>query len=199
MIRTSNILQFGWRMDQRSLKQNYNKSLAMSLLEIFCFSCSSCVLRVFFVFEGLWWKFFGALEAWIHRVSLICGLLRFLEAFKLDSSELWDLGMWFGWVLFECFSYLKVCGGSSSGFWRLESVELRWFMVCWGFWRLLSLIPVTFEIWAGSLNDSALNVPCIQGQSSWSSWRLQGLILVEFQYFWIFFDAACALDGLISF
>ena len=101
---------------------------------------------VFFFFEGLWWKFFSALEAWIHRVSLICGLLRFLEAFKLDSSELWDLGMWFGWFLFECFSYLKVCGGSSSGFWRLEFVEPRWFMVCWGFWRLLSLIPVTFEI-----------------------------------------------------
>ena len=142
LIRTQNILQFGWGMDQKSLKRNYNESLATSLLEILCSSRSSCS----FFFEGLWWKFFSALEAWIHRVSLICGLLRFLEAFKLDSSELWDLGMWFGWFLFECFSYLKVCGGSSSGFWRLESVEPRWFMVCWGFWRLLSLIPVTFEI-----------------------------------------------------
>ena len=50
------------------------------------------VLHVFFVFEGLWWKFFGALEAWIHWASLICDLLRFLKAFGLDSSELWDLG-----------------------------------------------------------------------------------------------------------
>ena len=44
-------------------------------------------LRMFFVFEGLWWKFFGALEAWIRRASPICGLLRFLKAFKLDSND----------------------------------------------------------------------------------------------------------------
>ena len=71
-------------MDRRLLKQNYNESLAMSLLEILCSSrssCSSYVLRVFFVFEGLWWKFFGALEAWIRRASLICDLLMF--------SDLW--------------------------------------------------------------------------------------------------------------
>ena len=60
------------------------------------------LFRMFFVFEGLWWKFFGALEAWIHRVSPICGLLRFLESFELDSSGLWDLEIWFGWFLFEC-------------------------------------------------------------------------------------------------
>ena len=67
-------------------------------LEILCSSRSLCVLRVlcflraFFLFEGLWWKFFGALEAWIRRASLICGLLRFLEAFEFDFNELWDLG-----------------------------------------------------------------------------------------------------------
>ena len=77
-------------------------------LEILCSSRSLCVLRVlcvlraFFLFEGFWWKFFDALEAWIRKASLICGLLRFLEAFELDSSELWDLGIWFGWFLFEC-------------------------------------------------------------------------------------------------
>ena len=48
------------------------------------------VLHVLFIFEGLWRKFFGALEGWICRASLICGL--------------------------------------------------------WGFWRLLSLILVNFEI-----------------------------------------------------
>ena len=78
-------------MDRRLLKRNYNESLAMSLLETFCSSRSSCVLRVFFVFEGLWWKFFGALEAWIRRASLICSLLVFMEAFKLDSNELLDV------------------------------------------------------------------------------------------------------------
>ena len=66
------------------------------------------LLRMFFVFEGSWRKFFGALEAWICRASLICGLLRFLEDFKLDSSDLWDLGRWFGWFLFECSSYSKL-------------------------------------------------------------------------------------------
>ena len=45
------------------------------------------VLHVFFIFEGLWWKFFGALEAWIRWATLICDLLRVLEAFGLDSSE----------------------------------------------------------------------------------------------------------------
>ena len=66
------------------------------------------LFRMFFVFEGLWWKFFSALEAWIRRASPICGLLRFLEAFELDSSDLWDLGRWFGWFLFECSSYSKL-------------------------------------------------------------------------------------------
>ena len=66
------------------------------------------LLRMFFVFEGLWRKFFGALEAWIRRASPICGLLMFLEAFKLDSSDLWDLGRWFGWFLFECSLYSKL-------------------------------------------------------------------------------------------
>ena len=114
LIRTPNILQFGWRMDRRSLERNYNESLAMSLLEILYSSrslCSSCVLRVlgaFFVFEGLWRKLFGALEAWIRRASPICDLLMFLEAFEFDSNDLWDLGRWFGWFLFECSSYSKL-------------------------------------------------------------------------------------------
>ena len=56
----------------------------------------------------MWWKFFGALEARIHRTSPIFGLLRFLEAFELDSSNLWDLGRWFRWFLFECFLYSKL-------------------------------------------------------------------------------------------
>ena len=72
-----------WGMDRRLLKRNYNESLVMSLLEILCSSCSLCssrVLRVlgaFFVFENLWWKFFGALEAWIRRASLIYDLWSF--------------------------------------------------------------------------------------------------------------------------
>ena len=66
------------------------------------------LLRIFFVFEGLWRKFFGALEAWIRRASPICDLLMFLEAFEFDSNDLWDLGRWFGWFLFECSSYSKL-------------------------------------------------------------------------------------------
>ena len=69
LIRTQYILQFGRGMDQRPLKQNYNESLAMKMLEILCSSRSLFVLRIlfvlhaFFLFEGLWWKFFSALEA----------------------------------------------------------------------------------------------------------------------------------------
>ena len=46
LIQTQDILQFGWEMDRRSLKQNYNESLAISLLEILFSSCSLCVLHV---------------------------------------------------------------------------------------------------------------------------------------------------------
>ena len=41
------------------------------------------LLRTFFVFKGLWWKFFGALEAWIRRASPIYGLLRFFGPLSL--------------------------------------------------------------------------------------------------------------------
>ena len=88
------------------------------------------VLCVFFVFEGLWRKFFGALEAWICWASLICDLLRFLKAFGLDSSNLWDLGIWFGWFLFKRSSYLKVCGGSFSGLRSLEAWIRRTSLIC---------------------------------------------------------------------
>ena len=68
-------------MDRRPLKQNYNESTAMSLLEIFC---SSYVLHLQrFVVEVL--RCFGGLNP---KVSLIYGLLRFMEAFELDSSKL---------------------------------------------------------------------------------------------------------------
>ena len=142
LIRTPNILQFGWRMDQRPLKHNYNESLAISLLDLHVL----CVLRAFSIFKGLWWKFFGALEAWIRRASLICCFLNFLEAFELDFSELWDLRRWFGWFLFECSSYSKVYGRSSSEFLGLEFVEFHWFVVSWSFWRLLGLISSNFKI-----------------------------------------------------
>ena len=34
--------------------------------------------------------------------------MKFLKAFKLDSSELWDLGRWFEWFCFECSSYSRL-------------------------------------------------------------------------------------------
>ena len=100
------------------------KSLVLHVLRI---------LRVFFIFKGLWWKFFNTFEAWIRWASLICDFLRFLETFELDSSELWDLRRWFRWFLFECSLYLMVCGRSFLGLWRLESVELHWFVIWWCF------------------------------------------------------------------
>ena len=113
----------------------------MSLLEIPCSSRSSYVLRLRrFVVEV-----FDALEAWIRWTSLIYDFLRFLEAFELDSGELWDLRRRFGWFLFECSLYLKVCSRSSSGLWRLESVEFHWFVIWWCFW--------TFELNSRKLLD----------------------------------------------
>ena len=88
LIRTPNILQFGWRMDRRSLEQNYNESLAMSLLEILCSShslCSSCVLHLRrFVVEVL--RGFRGLN------SLSFTDLWFVEIFG-------GFGTWFQWTL----------------------------------------------------------------------------------------------------
>ena len=121
LIRTPNILQFGWRW----IEDLWNR-ITMNLWLWACWkSFVLHVLHVLFIFEGLWWKFFEALEAWIRRASLIYGLLRFLEVFELDSNKHWDLGIWFRWFLFECSLYLKVCDKSSSRLWRLESVELH--------------------------------------------------------------------------
>ena len=107
LIRTQDILQFGWGVDRRLLKQNYNESLAMSLLEILCSlrsSCFSCVLRlqrfvveVLRCFKGLNPKSF--IDLWF---------VRFLEAFELDSSKLQNLDWEFGWFCFECSSILRL-------------------------------------------------------------------------------------------
>ena len=66
------------------------------------------VLQMFFVFEDLYWKFFRALEAWICKVSLICSLSVFIEAFELDFNEFWDLEGWLECFDFKCSLYLKV-------------------------------------------------------------------------------------------
>ena len=129
LTRTPNILQFDWRMDRRPLKRNYNESLAMSLLEILCSSCSLCVLHVFFVFEGLWWKFFRVLEAWIHRVSLIYGFLKFLEAWIHRVSLIYGflkfLKAWIHRVslIYGFLKFLEAFELDSSELWDLG----RWF------------------------------------------------------------------------
>ena len=78
----SSILQFGWGMDRRPLKQNYNESLAMSLLEILC---SSCVLHLRrFVVE-------------ILQGFVGLNLQRFTNLWFLEVSE--GLWAWFQWTL----------------------------------------------------------------------------------------------------
>ena len=63
------------------------------------------VLRVFFVFESLWWKFFGALEAWICRASPIYDLLRFFGPLRsrkmiwMISLRIRSLSSWSSWRL----------------------------------------------------------------------------------------------------
>ena len=90
----------------------------------------------FFLFEGLWRKFFGVLVAWIRRVSPICSFLKFMEAFELDSSDLWDLERWFKWFLFECSLYSKLRFLKFLEASRLDSnrdsvlLNLLWFCLC---------------------------------------------------------------------
>ena len=95
----------------------------------------------------------------------------FWRLLKLNSSELWDLGRWFGWFLFECSLYSKVCDRSSSEFWRLEFIKLHQCVILEVFWRLLGLISVNFKISIGSLDDFASNILCI--------WRLKFLKFLE--------------------
>ena len=47
------------------------------------------------------------------------------------------------------------------------------------------------------MDDFSSTILRIRSWSSWSSWRLQGLIPVEFLYFWIFFDVAYGMDALV--
>ena len=65
------------------------------------------LLRMFFVFEDLWWKFFGALEAWIRRASLICDLLMFSDLWAWFPQTLGSRQMiWM--ILLRMFSDLRV-------------------------------------------------------------------------------------------
>ena len=92
--------------------------------------CSSYSSHVLHLQKTLWWKLFRALEAWIHRASPICGFLKFLEAFELDSNKLCDLGRWFGWFLFKCSLYLKVEVVEGFEAWFLQSFcTSEWFWI----------------------------------------------------------------------
>ena len=71
-------------MDRRSLGQNYNESLAMSLLEIICSSRSSCALHLRRFVEEVLRGFRGLNPQSFTNLWFV----RFLEAFELDSSEL---------------------------------------------------------------------------------------------------------------
>ena len=112
LIWTKDILQFGWRMDRRFLKWNYNESLAISLLEILCSSrssCSSCVLCL--------WRFV---------VEVLRG---FRGLNPLSFTDLWFVKVsggfwaWFQWTLRSrqvvwmilLRMFFVFYGGSSSG------------------------------------------------------------------------------------
>ena len=60
-------------------------------------------LWMFFVFKGLWRKFFGALEAWIRRASLICDLLMFSDFWAWFSQTFGSRQM-FWMILLRMFS-----------------------------------------------------------------------------------------------
>ena len=97
----------------------------------------------------------------------------------------------------SCSSSLKVCGGSSSVLWRLESVKLHWFMVIKvsrGFWawfqQTLGSRQIVWMILLGMFFD--FEVEFLEG---FEAWFLQSFCTSK--YFWIFFDATCALDVLV--
>ena len=88
LIRTPNIVQFGWRMDQRSLEKNYNESLAISLLGILCSSRSSCSSCVFCL-----WRFVVEVLRGFRGLNLLSFIdLQFVEV----SGSFWA---WFQWPL----------------------------------------------------------------------------------------------------
>ena len=94
------------------------------------------LLRMFFVFEDLWWKFFGALEAWIRRASLIYDLLMFSDLWAWFSQTLGSRQMiWM--ILLRMFSdfgveVFEVLKGFEA--WSSQSFFTSQF---WSFWILV--------------------------------------------------------------
>ena len=118
---TQNILQFGWGMDWRSLKQNYNESLAMSLLEIL-FS-SHPFFFTFFVF-------------------LVCS--SFLKVCGGSSSVLWRLK-------FVELRWFMACWGSRGFWawfqWTLRSGQIVWKIQLRMFFDFKIEVLESFETW----------------------------------------------------
>ena len=109
---------------------------------------------MFFVFEGLWWKFFKTLEAWIRRASPICGLLMFFEPLSLIPIN---------------FRILEdSLDDSASSVLRFRG---------WSFWRLWGLILAELLYFWILVPSNALGRPLFIGVWGWVSntwWSLIG-------------------------
>ena len=122
------------------------------------------LLQMFFVFEGLWRNFFSVLEAWIRKVSPICGLLRFFGPlslipvnFRITADNLDDSAL----------SVLRFRGWSSWRLWGLILAELLYFWTPSPLLALLQLQPFL------SLPRNALGRLLFIGVWGWVSdtWR----------------------------
>ena len=100
-------------------------------------------------------------------------------------------------MFFTCSLSSKVYGGSSLKLLGLKFVELHWFVVCWSFWRLWAWFQQTLSsrqvVWMVLLRMFFdFEVEVLEG---FEAWFLQSFC--TFECFWIFFDAASALDVLV--
>ena len=88
------------------------------------------LLRMFFVFEGLWWKFFGTLEAWIRRaftnlwfVEVLGGFWAWFQWPLRSRKMIWMISLRMFFV-FEV-EVLEVLGGFKAwfqqSFWTSQS------------------------------------------------------------------------------
>ena len=115
---------------------------------------------MFFIFEGLWWKFFGALEAWIHRASLICDLLMFSDTLSLiptnfrilvdglDDSASNVLRFW-GWSSWRLWGLILV---ELFHFWILVPLNVLGRLLFIGVWGWMS------DTWRSLIGDTCYNL-----------------------------------------
>ena len=133
--------------------------------------CSNLILTMNTRFPSIWLK---------NGSKIAETELQWISGYELVRNPLFFAFF----VFFVCSSSSKVCGGSSSGLWRLGSVELHWFVICWYLRTLLAWFPQTLGsrqmIWMILLwMFSDFGVEVLEVLEGFEAWFLQSFFTSE--------------------